>query len=92
MCLFNYSSQRVIRKTGTFYGKLNLVCRQGISRRVGVIQQQLSWLPLSCLFFLRGFLMVCVLWCMLVRVSVYLQIIFLSLNVVKSIRSANSAH
>ena len=33
----------------------------------------------------------CVLWCMPVRVSVYLQIISLSLKVVKSIRSATSA-
>ena len=69
-----------------------LVCRQGISTGVGVLQQRLSWIPLSCSFFLRGFLMDCVLWCMLVRVSVYLQIISLSLKVVKSIRSATSAN
>ena len=33
MRLFNYSSQRVIRKTGTFYGKLNFSLSSGNQKR-----------------------------------------------------------
>ena len=33
MRLFNYSSQRAIRKTGTFYGKLNFSLSSGNQHR-----------------------------------------------------------
>ena len=54
MCLFNYSSQRVIRKTGTFYGKLNFSLSTGNQKR--------SWSLIATAFMASIKLLVFIAW------------------------------
>ena len=54
MRLFNYSSQRAIRKTGTFYGKLNFSLSSG--------NQQKSWSLIATAFMASIKLLVFLAW------------------------------
>ena len=54
MRLFNYSSQRVIRKTGTFYGKLNFSLLSGNQKR--------SWSLIATAFMASIKLLVFIAW------------------------------
>lgn len=54
MRLFNYSSQRVIRKTGTFSGKLNFSLSSGNQKR--------SWSLIATAFMVSTKLLVFIAW------------------------------